>query len=65
VTKVGITVMMQKESNNRRSGRAHNHQEQVRSSTKSMLMSFQCEGVGHHESVPPNTTVNSDLTVTF
>jgi hypothetical protein len=31
VTKVGFTVMIQKQSNNRHSGRAHNHQEQKRS----------------------------------
>jgi hypothetical protein len=61
-------VMIQKQINNRRSGRAHNHQEQkkveqVQSSTKSMLtvFFFDVKGIVRREFVPPNTTVNSDF----
>jgi hypothetical protein len=35
---------------------------QVQNSTKSMLIVFfLCEGIVHHEFVPPNTMVNSDF----
>jgi hypothetical protein len=61
--KVGFMVMIQKQSNNRHSGRAHNHPEQkaqhVRSSTTNMLILFcDVKGIVHHEFVPPNTTEN-------
>jgi hypothetical protein len=50
--------MLQKQSNTRRSGRAHNHQEQ-KSLGKSAF--FDVEGIVHREFVPPNTTVNFDF----
>jgi hypothetical protein len=59
--------MIRKQSNNRRSGRAHNHEEQkkeqqVRNSTKSRLIVFlDVKGIVHYELVPPNTTINSDF----
>jgi histone-lysine N-methyltransferase SETMAR len=64
MTKVGFTVMIHKQSNSRRSGRAHNHQAQKRrgSSTKSTLTAFlNVKGTVLHESVSPNTAVNSDF----
>jgi hypothetical protein len=67
MTKVGFMVIIQKQSKNHRSGRAHDHQEQkklrlVRSSTKSMLIvSFDVKGIVHCEFVSPNTMVNSDF----
>jgi hypothetical protein len=67
VMKVRFTVMIQKQSNNHRSGRANNHQEQkkgqqVWSSTKSMLIVFfDVKQTVHRESVPRNTMVNSDF----
>jgi hypothetical protein len=60
-------VMIQKQSNNLRCGRTHNHQEQkkarqVQSSTKSMLIvTFDMKGIVHREFVPPNTMINSDF----
>jgi hypothetical protein len=55
------------QSNNRRSAKGHNHQEQkkmarqVRSSTKIVLIVFEVKGIVHREFVPPSTTVNSDF----
>jgi hypothetical protein len=67
--KVGFThmVMIQKQSNNRHSGRVHNQQDakkmrHIQRSTKSMLIVFfNAKGIVHHEFVPPNTMVNSDI----
>jgi hypothetical protein len=64
--KVGFTVMIQTQSNNRRSGRAHNHQEQERRSRsgvqqRACSLFFRREGDCSCEFVPPNTTVNSDF----
>jgi hypothetical protein len=69
VTKVGFTFMIQKQSNNCCSGRAHNHQEQKKKKgmawpefIKSMLIVFSdVTGTDHREFVPPNATVNSDF----
>jgi hypothetical protein len=65
VTKVGFTVMIQKQSNNCHSGTAHNHQEQKKVQqvpTKSMvIVFFYVKGIIHHEFVPPNTMFNSDF----
>jgi hypothetical protein len=68
VAKVGFTVMNQKQSNNCRSARAHNHQEQkrrVRSRVQqracSLFFFFDVKGIVHCEFVPPNTTVNFDF----
>jgi hypothetical protein len=61
-------VMIQKQSNNRRSGRAYNHQQQKRCSRSgvqqracSLFFVFDAKGIVHREFVPPNTTVNSDF----
>jgi hypothetical protein len=62
--------MIQKQSNNHHSGRAHYHQEQKRLSRSGvqqracMLMVFiDMKGIVNYESVPPNTTsaVNYDF----
>jgi hypothetical protein len=68
VTKVGFTVMIQKERKKElswwkspQSPRAKKAQ-QDRSSTKSMLIVFfNMKGIIHHEFVLPSTMVNSDL----
>jgi hypothetical protein len=59
--------MIQKQSNNRRIGRAHNHQEQKRrgrsevQQTACSLFFFDVKEIFHGEFVPPNPTVNSDF----
>jgi hypothetical protein len=58
-------VIIQKQGNNRRSGRAHNHQEQKRHGRsrvqQSMLIVFlDVKGIVHGEFVP-NTMVNSNF----
>jgi hypothetical protein len=65
LTIVGFTVI-QKQSNNRRSGRAHKHQEQKRCSTSRLQLRahslfFNAKGIVHCELIPPNTSVNSNL----
>jgi hypothetical protein len=64
--KVGFTVMIQKQSNNRRSGRANNHQEIKKGAPgpefnkeSIFFVFFYIKGSVHHEFVPPNTTPNS------
>jgi histone-lysine N-methyltransferase SETMAR len=64
--KVGFTVMIQKQSNNQRSGRAHNQQEQKRRGRSGVQQGacslfFDVKGIVHCEFVPPNTTINSDF----
>jgi hypothetical protein len=59
--------MIQKQSNNHRSGRAHNHQEQKRHGKSGVqqracsLFFFYVKDIIHCEFVPPNTMVNSDF----
>jgi hypothetical protein len=64
--KVGFTVMIQKQSNNRHSGRAHKHQEQKGAAglefNKDYAHSFfDMKWIVHCELVAPKTTVNSDF----
>jgi hypothetical protein len=67
--KTGFMVMIQKQSNNHRSGRAHNHQEQERRGRSGVQQQacslffffFDVKGIVHCEFVPPNNTVNSDF----
>jgi hypothetical protein len=60
-------IIIQKQSNNCRSGRAHNHQEQKRSGRSEFnkehahCFFFWHEGDCSPEFVPPNTTVNFDF----
>jgi hypothetical protein len=66
VIKVGFRVIIQKQSNNRRIGRVHNHQWQNRRSRsrvqqRACSLFFDINGIVHREFVPPNTTVNSDF----
>jgi hypothetical protein len=64
VTKVGFMVTIQKQSNNRHSGRAHNHQEQKRGCSSGVQHAhcfFDVKGIAHREFVPPNITVNSNF----
>jgi hypothetical protein len=60
--------MIQKQSNDRHSGRTHNHHEQkwrsrsaVQQRACSLFFFFNVKGIVHHEFVPPNTMVNSDF----
>jgi hypothetical protein len=58
--------MIQKQNNNRRSGRAHSHQEQKGAAspefnTEHAHCFFDVNGIVHCEFVPPNTTVNYDF----
>jgi hypothetical protein len=68
VTKVGFTVIIQKQSNNRRSGRAYNRQEQkrhcmsrVQQRASSLFFFFEVKGIVDSDFVPPNTTVKCDF----
>jgi transposase len=60
-------VIIQKQSNNRHSGRIHNHQEQKKArqgpefNKEHAHYFFHVKGIVRHEFVPPNTTVNSDF----
>jgi hypothetical protein len=70
VTKVGFMVMVQEQSNSRRSRRAHNHQEKKGTAGPEFNKGhahyfFNMKGLVHCEFVPPNTMVNSDFNVTF
>jgi hypothetical protein len=64
--KVGFTLMIQKQSNNRRGGRAHNHQAQKRHGRSGVQQRacsffFDMKGIVQREFVPPNTMVSSDF----
>jgi hypothetical protein len=70
VIKAGFMVMIQKQSNNHHSGRAHNHQAQKKKPVAGLEFNrelahsfffFDMKGIVHHEFVPPNTMVNSDF----
>jgi hypothetical protein len=60
--------MIQKQSNNRRCGRAHNHQEPKRRGVggpefnkEHVIVFFDVKGIVHSEFVPPKMMVNSDF----
>jgi hypothetical protein len=58
--------MIQKQCNDRRSGRAHNDQEQKRCAGPEFNKEhahwiFDLKGISHCEFLPPNTTVKSDF----
>jgi hypothetical protein len=61
MTKVGFMVMIQKEGNNRFSGGAHYHQEQMRLGRSIFHCFSDVKGIVHQKLVPPNTTVNFDF----